>query len=47
MFARVGAYIRAERVARVCARFEIESDERGTREEKGAAMLQLNPWLAP
>lgn len=47
MFRRVAAYSRSERVARVCARYELESDEGGSREEKAAAMLERNPGLAP
>lgn len=38
--------IRATRIARVCARFELESDEMATREQKAAAMLAINPSLA-
>lgn len=40
------AGIQANRVARVCARFELESDEGGTRSQKAAAMLAVNPLLA-
>lgn len=39
MLRRVCAGIRANRIAEVCARFELESDEGGTREEKAARML--------
>lgn len=38
--------IKQTRIARVCARFELESDEGGTRSEKAAAMLASNPLLA-
>jgi len=38
--------IHCNRIARVCARFELESDEGGTRSEKAAAMLVINPFLA-
>lgn len=38
--------IRINRIARVCARFELESDEFLTREQKAEAMLAANPNLA-
>lgn len=38
--------IRQTRIARVCARFELESDEMQTREHKAADMLAANPFLA-
>lgn len=38
--------IQQTRIARVCSRYELESDERGTREEKAAEMLAVNPLLA-
>ena len=40
------AGIRATRIARVCARFELESDEFLTREQKAEAMLLADPNLA-
>lgn len=46
VLASAAADIRCNRIARVCARFELESDEGGTREEKAAAILALNPNLA-
>lgn len=39
---RVAAAQRENEIARVCSRFELESDERGTREEKAAEILGLD-----
>lgn len=46
LLAVTAAGIQQNRIARVCARFELEGDEGGTRTEKAAAMLALNPSLA-
>lgn len=50
IFSRVlqqaAAGIRENRIARVCSRFELESDEFLTREQKACAMLATNPALA-
>lgn len=40
------AGIRQTRIARVCSRFELESDEFLTREQKAELMLAANPNLA-
>lgn len=40
MFVRVSASNKANRIAEVCSRFELESDEMLTREEKAELMIQ-------
>lgn len=37
--------IRSAKINRICARFELESDEMQTAEQKAAAMLEANPNL--
>ena len=40
MFRRASGGIRAQRIARVCASLELESDEGGTREEKAEKLIE-------
>ena len=46
VLARAVVGIRETRIARVCSRFELESDEFLTREQKAQQMLEANPHLA-
>lgn len=39
MFKRVAAHVRASRIESICARYELESDEFQTREQKALAFL--------
>lgn len=43
--ARAVAGARAHQIGRVCARFELESDEFYTAEQKAVAMIKRNPNL--